>query len=629
MEILKHECGVAMVRLLKPLEYYKEKYGTYAYGINKLYLLMEKQHNRGQEGAGIGVVKMHSVPGNEYVFRERALGKDAIQEIFETVRAKIANADLSHHDSEWIDRYAPFIGEIYMGHLRYSTTGKSGLSYCHPFLRRNNWRSRNLLMCGNFNMTNVDSVFEGVVACGQHPRIYSDTVVLLEQLGDALDKENHRIYRQYRDSMGGQKLSVTIEDNLDMRRVLSATAPQWDGGFVICGATGSGDMFALRDRHGIRPAFYYHDDEVVVVASERPVIQTVFNVARREVKELTPGSALIIGKSGQMTATDVLGEAENQRCSFERIYFSRGSDADIYRERKQLGRNVVPAIMRSIGGDLEHSVFSFIPNTAEVAFIGMVDQLDSELNKRKEAEILAAQAEGKLSPERLSEIMNRNLRIEKVALKDIKLRTFIAEGESRNDLAAHVYDVTYGIVQNDVDNLVVIDDSIVRGTTLKQSILKMLDRLHPRKIVVVSSSPQVRYPDYYGIDMSRMGEFIAFRAAVELLKERGMENVLIDTYHACKAQEKVLDIELKNCVKAIYAPFTQEEISRKIADMLTADGSVKAEVDIIYQSLDGQHDAIPDCPGDWYFSGDYPTPGGIRLVNRAYINFYEGNTEKR
>lgn len=629
MEILKHECGVAMVRLLKPLEYYKEKYGTFAYGINKLYLLMEKQHNRGQEGAGIGVVKMHSEPGNEYVFRERALGKDAIQEIFGTVRGKIDNADIKNHDAGWVDRYVPFIGEIYMGHLRYSTTGKSGISYCHPFLRRNNWRSRNLLMCGNFNMTNVEEIFKGVVACGQHPRIYSDTIVLLEQLGDALDKENHRIYRQYRDSMDGQKLSVTIEDNLDMKRVLSATAPQWDGGFVICGATGSGDMFALRDRHGIRPAFYYHDDEVVVLASERPVIQTVFNVARRDVRELPPGSALIVTKAGHMTVTDVLGEAENQRCSFERIYFSRGSDADIYRERKQLGRNVVPAIMDSIGGDLDHSVFSFIPNTAEVAFIGMVDRLDSELNKRKEAEILAAQEEGALTPERLSEIMSRNLRIEKVALKDIKLRTFIAEGESRNDLAAHVYDVTYGIVQNDVDNLVVIDDSIVRGTTLKQSILKMLDRLHPRKIVVVSSSPQVRYPDYYGIDMSRMGEFIAFRAAVELLKERGMGKVLDDTYLACKAQEGVLDIELKNCVKAIYAPFTQEEVSRKIADMLTADGSVKADVDIIYQTLDGQHDAIPTCPGDWYFSGDYPTSGGIRLVNRAYINFYEGNTERR
>ncbi len=629
MEILKHECGVAMIRLLKPLEYYKKKYGAYAYGINKLYLLMEKQHNRGQEGAGIGVVKMHAKPGHEYVFRERALGKDAIQEIFDTVKTKIQNAGLTDRDARWVEEYAPFLGEIYMGHLRYSTTGKSGLSYCHPFLRRNNWRSRNLLMCGNFNMTNVENIFRDVVECGQHPRIYSDTVVLLEQLGDALDKENHRIYRQYRDSMSGVQLAGTIEDNLDIRRVLSATSPAWDGGFVICGATGSGDMFALRDRHGIRPAFYYYDDEIVVLASERPVIQTVFDVPRRAVSELTPGSALIVSKAGQVTVTDVLGEDENQRCSFERIYFSRGSDADIYQERKQLGRNVVPAIMKSVDNDLEHTVFSFIPNTAEVAFVGMVDRLEGELSELKMASILDAQSKGELSDEKLREIMARRLRVEKVAIKDIKLRTFIAEGESRNDLAAHVYDVTYGIVENDVDNLVVIDDSIVRGTTLKQSILKMLDRLHPKKIVVVSSSPQVRYPDYYGIDMSRMGEFIAFRAAVALLKDRGMEHVLDDTYKKCLAQEAVLDIELVNCVKAIYAPFTQEEISGKIVEMLTADGSINAEVDIIYQTLEGQRDAIPSCPGDWYFSGDYPTPGGIRLVNRAFVNFYEGNTEKR
>lgn len=629
MEILKHECGVALIRLLKPLEYYKKKYGTYSYGINKLYLLMEKQHNRGQEGAGVGVVKMHAQPGNEYVFRERALGKDAIQEIFDEIREKIDACSIGERDSEWIERYAPFLGEIYMGHLRYSTTGKSGISYCHPFLRRNNWRSRNLLMCGNFNMTNVDSIFAEVAACGQHPRIYSDTVVLLEQLGDALDKENHRIYRQYRDTMDGYRLACQIEDNLDMRRVLASKAHSWDGGFVICGATGSGDMFALRDRHGIRPAFYYYDDEIVVLASERPVIQTTFNIPRSAIKELTPGSALIVNKAGTVTVDDILGEAENQRCSFERIYFSRGSDADIYRERKQLGCNVVPAIMKSINNDFAHSVFSFIPNTAEVAFIGMCTQLERELNKVKEAQILEAQSRGELTPQRLSEIMKQNLRIEKVAIKDIKLRTFIAEGESRNDLAAHVYDVTYGIIKNNVDNVVVIDDSIVRGTTLKQSIMRMLDRLHPRKIVVVSSSPQVRYPDYYGIDMSRMGEFIAFRAAVQLLKDRGMEDVLGTTYRNCLEQEHLLDMEMTNCVKAIYAPFTAEDISKKIVEMLTADGTINAEVELVYQTLDGLRDAIPTCPGDWYFSGDYPTPGGIRLVNRAYINYYEGNTEKR
>lgn len=629
MEILKHECGVAMIRLLKPLEYYKRKYGTWGYGLGKLYLLMEKQHNRGQEGAGIGVVKLHGTPGNEYVFRERALGKDAIQEIFGTVNRKVEEFGLSDATPQEVETYAPFIGEIYMGHLRYSTTGKSGISYCHPFLRRNNWRSRNLLMCGNFNMTNVDEIFRKVVDHGQHPRIYSDTVILLEQLGEALDKENHRIYRQYRDSQTDPQLSVTIEDNLDITRVLRATAPAWDGGYVICGATGSGDMFALRDRHGIRPAFYYMDDEVVVLASERPVIQTVMDVPRRAVNELAPGSALIVTKAGQVSVTDVLGEARNERCSFERIYFSRGSDADIYQERKALGRNVVPDIMKSIGGDLRHSVFSFIPNTAEVAFIGMVEGLESELDREKSASILKAQAEGTLTAEKLAGIMAEKLRVEKVAIKDIKLRTFIAEGESRNDLAAHVYDVTYGIIENDVDNLVVIDDSIVRGTTLKQSILRMLDRLHPRKIVVVSSSPQVRYPDYYGIDMSRMGEFIAFRAAVELLRERGMENVLDETYRRCREQEGMLDFEITNCVKAVYAPFTQEEISDKISRMLTADGSIHAEVELVYQTLSGLHEAIPGCQGDWYFSGDYPTPGGTRLVNRAFINYYEGHADKR
>ena len=629
MEPLKHECGVAMIRLLKPLEYYKKKYGTYLYGINKLYLLMEKQHNRGQEGAGIGVVKKHAEPGQEYVFRERALGSGAIQEIFDNVRRSVSQADIDSHDAEWIESEAPFLGEIYMGHLRYSTTGKSGISYVHPFLRRNNWRSRNLLMCGNFNMTNVDDVFKSIVARGQHPRLYSDTIVLLEQLGDALDKENHRVYRKYRDTLVDPQLGLAIEENIDLRNVLEAAAPTWDGGFVICAATGSGDMMALRDSKGIRPAFYYYDDEIVVVASERPVIQTTLNVPRAAVRELTPGSAIIVTKQGEITVTDILGEKENQRCSFERIYFSRGSDADIYRERKQLGRNIVPAVMKSIGNDLAHSVFSFIPNTAEVAFIGMVTELEKQMNHIKQEEILAASSDGTLSPQRLDEIMSRNLRVEKVAIKDIKLRTFIAEGESRNDLAAHVYDVTYGIIENYKDNIVVIDDSIVRGTTLKQSILKMLDRLHPRKIVVVSSSPQVRYPDYYGIDMSRMGEFIAFRAAVELLKDTGRADILDETYRRCKAQEGLPDSEIENCVKAIYEPFTPEEVSAKIVEMLTRDGDINAEVDIIYQSLDGLHQAVPTCPGDWYFSGDYPTPGGTRLVNRAYVNYYEGHPDAR
>lgn len=606
-----------MIRLLKPVEYYRRKYGTSAYALNKLYLLMEKQHNRGQEGAGVGVVKLDAQPGSEYLFRERALGAGAIQEIFSTINGKLDGSD-----------DAPFIGNVYMGHLRYSTTGRSGISYVHPFLRRNNWRSRNLMLCGNFNMTNVEQLFQSIVSRGQHPRIYSDTIVLLEQLGYALDRENHRLYTEYRDTLAEPELSHRIEESLNLENMLRSEAPAWDGGFVICGATGSGDMFVLRDSHGIRPAFYYADDEVVVVASERPVIQTVFNIPRRDVRELTPGAALTVSKAGEMRVTDVLGEKANARCSFERIYFSRGSDADIYQERKALGRNLVPEILRHIDGDLDHTVFSFIPNTAEVAFIGMTEGLEAELDRRKESAILEASASGSLTPESLRTIMSHKLRIEKIAIKDIKLRTFIAEGESRNDLAAHVYDVSYGCVTNGVDNLVVIDDSIVRGTTLRQSIINMLDRLHPRRIVIVSSSPQVRYPDYYGIDMSRMGEFAAFRAAVALLRERGMEDVLRETYEDCLAQSSLPDDEIRNCVKKVYEPFTQQEISVKIAQMLTPD-NIHAEVSLVYQTVGGLHEAIPGCPGDWYFSGDYPTPGGTRLVNRAFVNYYEGNTDKR
>lgn len=628
MEPIKHECGVAMVRLLKPLEYYKEKYGTYQYGLNKLYLLMEKQHNRGQEGAGVGVVKMKSRPGNEYVFRERALGADAISTIFTTIRHQVDAADINNQSPLWVEESAPFIGEIYMGHLRYSTTGKSGISYVHPFLRRNNWRSRNLLLCGNFNMTNVDEIFNSIVATGQHPRFYSDTVVLLEQLGFALDRENSRIYHQLRETMSEPELSSEIERNLDLGHVLSSVAPTWDGGYVICGVTGCGDMFTLRDPKGIRPAFYYVDDEVAVVASERPVIQTVLNVKRAQVTELQPGEAIIVDKAGSVEIKRIFQETENRRCSFERIYFSRGSDADIYKERKALGHALAPDIMHSINHDWAHTVFSFIPNTAEVAFLGMCEGMNEYMEADKMHQVLELSRNGALTESELQRIISPKLRIEKVAIKDIKLRTFIAEGESRNELAAHVYDVTYGIIENNKDTLVVIDDSIVRGTTLKQSIIKMLDRLHPRKIVIVSSAPQVRYPDCYGIDMSRLGEFIAFRAAVELLKDRGMEQVLTDTYAACKAQVQLPANQQQNCVKAIYEPFTDKEISTKIASMLTP-ADTNAEVEIIYQTLEGLHKAVPDYPGDWYFSGDYPTPGGTSLVNRAYINFYEGNSEKR
>ncbi|MBD5239439.1 MAG: amidophosphoribosyltransferase [Bacteroidales bacterium] len=613
MEQIKHECGVAMIRLLKPLSYYKEKYGTAQWGLDKLYLLMEKQHNRGQEAAGIGVVDLQSPPGREYIFRERAEGADAISVIFSKVRREIFEAERSGEP-------LPFLGNIYMGHLRYSTTGKSGLSYVHPFLRRNNWTSRNLLLCGNFNLTNVSEVFDSIVSTGQHPRFYADTAVLLEQLGHELDEENQRLYRSLRDEYDEPMLSREIENGLDIPRILRKASPMWDGGFVICGATGSGDMFVLRDNKGIRPAFYYADDEVVVVASERPVIQTVFNVRRAQVSELQPGMALVVTNDLKFSIERVLPEAEPQKCSFERIYFSRGSDADIYRERKALGRNLVSQILRAVGGDFARSVFSFIPNTAEVAFIGMCEGLEQELDRRKTDEILAA---AELTEERLREIMSRKLRIEKVAIKDIKLRTFIAEGASRDELAAHVYDVTYGIVENGRDNLVVIDDSIVRGTTLRRSIIHMLNRLHPAKIVIVSSSPQVRYPDCYGIDMSRMSEFIAFRAAMELLHERGMRSVIDETLAKCLERP-----DEENWVKAIYAPFTDEEISAKIARMLTPP-DVHCPVEIIYQTLEGLRSAVPDHRGDWYFSGDYPTKGGIRLVNRAFVNYCTGRQTAR
>ena len=589
---------------------------------------MEKQHNRGQEGAGVGVIKLNSDPGHEYVFRERALGANAITEIFSNILPRFELENTDAQPPYDVERFSHFVGEIYMGHLRYSTTGKSGISYVHPFLRRNNWRSRNLLMCGNFNMTNVDEVFRSIVAKGQHPRIYSDTVVLLEQLGYALDKENHRLYRQFRGEMEEPELGQAIEDNIDISNVLKSASEEWDGGFVICGATGSGGMFVLRDRNGIRPAFYYMDEEVVVVASERPVIQTVFDVPYASVYELEPGSALMVSRKGDVKIADILGCGENRRCSFERIYFSRGSDADIYHERKELGRQLVPEVVRAVNGDLDHTVLSFIPNTAEVAFIGLVEGFNEYLNNTKAEELMRMQADGALTPETVKKTLDRKLRIEKVAIKDIKLRTFIAEGNSRNDLAAHVYDVTYGCVENDKDYLVVIDDSIVRGTTLRQSIISMLDRLHPKKIVIVSSSPQVRYPDYYGIDMSRMSEFIAFRAAIALLKERGMESVIRAVYENCLRQIALPVEEQINAVKGIYEPFVPEEISRKMVAMLTPEGT-KADIEIIYQSMEGLHQAVPSCPGDWYFSGDYPTPGGNRLVNMSFINYYEGNPDKR
>ncbi len=572
MEELKHECGVAVIRLLKPLSYYQRKYGTWRYGLNKLYLLMEKQHNRGQEGAGIACVNLDATAGTEYMFRERAEGKDAITEIFKRT-----------DDS--------FAGQLYMGHLRYSTTGKSGLTFVHPFLRRNNWRAKNLCLCGNFNMTNIDEVFDYLTSQGQSPRIYSDSYIMLELMGHRLDREAERLYAEARErQLEGTAVTRYIEDHIRMENVLAKTLSHFDGGYVMCGMTGSGEMFAMRDPWGIRPAFYYQDDEVVVIASERPVIQTVFDLSAEDVHELQPGQSLLIRKSGEQCLEQILPPQKYSACSFERIYFSRGSDRDIYQERKRLGEQLMKPIMQAINGEVSHTVFSYIPNTAEVAFCGMTDgfrRLDHEV------------------------------RIEKVVWKDIKLRTFITEGTERNDLAAHVYDITYGSLTPYVDNLVIIDDSIVRGTTLRESIFKILDRLHPKKIVMVSSSPQIRYPDYYGIDMSRLEELCVFRAAIELIKDRGMQQLIADTYRACKT-----DPSTANHVKDIYSPFTIEEINRKMVEMLRPE-KMQAPVELVFQSIGGLHRACPHHPGDWYFTGDYPTVGGIRMVNRAFVSYVE------
>ena len=619
LDPLKHECGIALVRLLKPLSYYKEKYGTYLYGLNKLMLLMEKQHNRGQEGAGLSCVKLHAQPAEEFIYRERALGTGAIQEIFGKVQKTIAETPYQDKDSEWVEKHLPFVGEVYMGHLRYSTTDKQGLSYVHPFLRRSNWSSQNLLLCGNFTMTNVDEIFNYVVAQGQHPRYYADTFIILEQLGYALDMENRRLSDKFREEGHTGVINNLIEDNLDIAGILRQESGVWDGGYVMFGQTASGDMFALRDPHGIRPAFYYRNDEIVVVASERPVIQTAMNIGIDDVYELSPGESIIISKNGDVTFDQILEPAKNEACSFERIYFSRGSDKDIYNERKMLGKQLTDSILKSIDYDLNHTVFSFIPNTSEVAYYGMVEGMTEHLIAEKIK--LIKNGRNKLSEEELYRILKMHIRTEKVAIKDIKLRTFISETNTRNDLAAHVYDITYGTITPYVDNLVIIDDSIVRGTTLKQSILKILSRLHPKKIVIVSSSPQVLYPDFYGIDMSNMDEFIAFRATVELLKDRGMESLIDEVYAKSLAQRNLPKEEIVNYVQEIYAPFTMEEISAKISEMLTED--IECPVDIVYQSIEGLHRAIPNHPGDWYFSGNYPTAGGNRLVNEAFIRYVE------
>ena len=628
MEPLKHECGVAMIRLRKPLSYYQEKYGTWMYGLNKLYLLMEKQHNRGQEGAGLAVVKLHSAPGDEYLFRERAEGSSAIQEIFNAVYASFSDTpqDLLA-DATYAEKNLPFAGSCLMGHLRYSTTGKSGLTFVHPMIRRSNWRAKCLTICGNFNLTNVTDVFESITAVGQHPRHVSDMHILLEQLGHRLDREVERLFIQSKTfGLEGMDITHYIEERIDLKNVLKQCAPLWDGGFVMCGQTGSGESYAMRDPNGIRPAFYYIDDEIIVLASERPVIQTVMKVPCEAITELLPGQALLVNREADVRLEQIVEPKVNKACSFERIYFSRGRDQDIYRERKALGRQLTPAILRAVDGDLQHTVFSFIPNTAEVAYYGMVEGMEAHLTEQKLSRLKES---AQLTDEELQRILSQRIRTEKVAIKDIKLRTFISEGKSRNELAAHVYDITYGTVEAGVDNLVVIDDSIVRGTTLRQSIIGILDRLQPKKIVIVSSCPQVRYPDYYGIDMSKMKEFIAFRAAIALLEERGMAGLLEEQYQEALRLQSVSHNEpVPNVVKAIYAPFTPEEISRKMVELLRPE-ETKAEVELVFQSLEGLHEAIPNHPGDWYFSGDYPTAGGSHLVNKAFIDYMEQDYHKR
>lgn len=625
-DAIKHECGIALLRLLKPLEYYKEKYGTAFYGIQKMYLMMEKQHNRGQDGAGFASIKMDVKPGQRYISRVRSNQQQPIQDVFAQINERI-NEELTNHPEYADDVQAqkdmiPYIGEVYLGHVRYGTFGKNSIESVHPFLRQNNWMHRNLIVAGNFNLTNVQQLFNSLVELGQHPKELADTVTVMEKIGHFLDDEVSDLYQICKnEGYTKQEASAVISERLNIARILKRASKQWDGGYAMAGMFGHGDSFVFRDPAGIRPAYYYQDDEIAIVASERPVIQTVFNVAFDDVKELDPGHAIIIKKDGTVSVKEIIPPTVKKACSFERIYFSRGSDAEIYEERKKLGHLILPDVLKAIDNDTDNSVFSYIPNTAETSFYGMVEAAQDFLNQRKNNEILQRRHE--LTEQSLQELLSVKIRTEKIAIKDAKLRTFITEDSSRDDLVAHVYDVTYGVIKPE-DNLVIIDDSIVRGTTLKKSIIKMMDRLNPKRIVVVSSAPQIRYPDCYGIDMAKLEGLVAFQATLALLKERGLEHIIDDVYKKSKAQEGLPDNEVVNYVTEFYAPFTDQEISDKIAQILTTE-EINAEVKIIFQTVENLHVACPKNLGDWYFTGNYPTPGGNRVVNRAFINFYEGN----
>ncbi len=625
---IKHECGIAMVRLLKPLEYYKQKYGTAFYGINKMYLMLEKQHNRGQDGAGLASIKFDMQPGERYISRVRSNDPQPIQDIFKQINSRIS--ELLKENPEVKDdiqaqkRLLPYVGEVYLGHVRYGTFGKNSIESVHPFLRQNNWQSRNLIVAGNFNMTNAKELFERLVKLGQHPKEQTDTVTVMERIGHFLDDEVETLYQKFKEEgLSKIEASKRIADELDVAKILRKSARRWDGGYAMAGILGHGDAFVVRDPAGIRPAYYYQDDEVVVIASERPVIQTAFNVSFENVHELEPGTGIIIKKDGRVSLESITTPLQRKACSFERIYFSRGSDKEIYQERKKLGALLLPDVLKTIHNDLKNTVFAYIPNTAETSYLGLVEEADNYLNRLKQEQILA---EKSISPERLSEILSQKIRKEKVAIKDAKLRTFITEDSSRDDLVAHVYDITYGSVHTG-DNLVIIDDSIVRGTTLKKSILNILGRLHPKKIVVVSSAPQIRYPDCYGIDMARLEDLVAFEATLQLHRDRNTYHIVDEVYRKCLSQVDLSDDKVVNYVKEIYAPFSDEEITRKITELLLPENFVP-EVEILFQSVENLHEACPKNLGDWYFTGDYPTDGGNRVVNRAFINFYEGKKDR-